>query len=57
MMEQPHSRETHDDPVFIADGDHVIISDRSARLCDILHTAAVSSLDIVTEREERIGSQ
>ena len=34
-----------------------VITDGSARLCDVLHTALVRALNIVAEWEECIGSK
>ena len=44
----------HDHPVFIACIDHIVVSHRTSRLRDILHTAPVGALDIVAKWEECI---
>ena len=54
MVEQADARECHRHLKAVAGVDHVIISNRAARLGDILHTAAVRALNIVAKREERI---
>ena len=56
-MEQSHSGEVHDDAVLVAGLDDDIISHRAARLSYIPDTTAVSTLDIVAEREERVGAE
>ena len=35
----------------------MVIPDRTARLCDILHAALVRTLDVIAEREEGITAQ
>ena len=56
-MEQTDACECHRHSVFIADFDHVVVTDRSARLCDIFYAALVCALDIVAEREEGVRSE
>ena len=56
-MEQSHSGEVHDDAVLVAGLDDDIISHRTARLSYVPDTTAVSTLDIVAEREERVGAE
>ena len=56
-MEQTDSGECHYHAVFVAGSDYIVITDRSARLCHISHTASVRTLDVVTKREERIGTK
>lgn len=57
MVEQADARECHRHLKAVAGVDHVIISNRAARLGDILHTAAVRALNIVAKREERIRAK
>ena len=56
-MEQTDTCKRHRHFVFIARRDHILIPDRAARLRDILHTALVRPLNVVAEREERIGAE
>ena len=37
--------------------DNILITDGTARLCDILNAALVSALNVVAEGEEGIGTQ
>ena len=57
VMEQTDSCKCHRNIVFITCINDIVITDGSARLCDILHTALMSTLYIVPEREERIRSK
>ena len=54
MMEQTNSCKCHCHTVLIARRDNILITNRSTRLCDIFHTGLMCTLDIITEREERI---
>ena len=56
-MEQTDTGECHRHSVFIAHIDHVVVTDRSTRLCDILYTALVGTLNIITEREESVRAE
>ena len=56
-MEQADSGECQYHVVFIAGFDHIVVTDRAARFCDILYTGAVCSFDVVTEWEEGIRTQ
>ena len=56
-MEKTDAREYHCHSVLIAALDDKVISDRTARLSDILNAALVRTLNVVREREERIGTQ
>ena len=56
-MEQTDACECHRHSVLIADFDHIVVTDRSARLCDIFYAALVCALDIVAEREEGVRSE
>ena len=57
VMEQADAGEGHRHVVFVAGLDHVVIANGSARLRDIFHAALMCTLDIVTEREERVRAQ
>ena len=57
MMEQTHTSEGHGDAVFVAGHDDMIITHRTTSLGDILHTALMSTFDIVAKGEERITAQ
>lgn len=52
MVEQTNTGECHRHSVFIAHIDHIVVTDRSTRLCDILYAALVGTFDIVAERED-----
>ena len=56
-MEQTDAGECHYHVVLIAGFDHMIVTDGSARLCDIFYAALVCALDVVAEGEERIRSK
>ena len=57
VVEQPDPCKGHDDIIFVACIDNIIISNGASRLGDVCYPAPVGSLDIVTEREERIGAE
>ena len=57
MVEQTNTGECHRHSVFVAHIDHVVVTDRSARLRDILYAALVGTFDIVAEREEGVTAQ
>ena len=57
MMEQTQACKTHHHTIFVAGCDHMVITDRSARLCHIVHATLVGTLNIVAEGEEGIGSK
>ena len=54
MVEQTNTGECHRHSVFVAHIDHVVVTDRSTRLRDILYAALVGTFDIVAEREEGV---
>ena len=56
-MEQTDTCKRHRHFVFIAGRDHILIPDRAARLRDVSHTGLVRPLNVVAEREERIGAK
>ena len=56
-MEQTDACECHRHSVLIADFDHIVVTDRSARLCDIFYAALLLRVDIVAEREEGVRSE
>ena len=57
MVEQTDTGECHCHSVFVAHIDHVVVTDRATRLCDILHAALVGTFDIVAEREEGVRAE
>ena len=57
MMKEADARHGHGDIIFITGCDNMIITDRAARLRNIGHAAAMSSFDIVAEREKRIAAE
>ena len=56
-MEQTDTCEGHSHAVLVTALNDCIISDRSARLGDVLDTALLRALDIVGEREESVGAE
>ena len=57
VVEQSHVSEGHGHIVLVAGLDDIVVTDAAAGLCDILHAALVSTLDVVTEGEESVGAQ
>ena len=57
MVEQTDSCKRHYHVVFVAGCDDILITNRSARLCDVLNTTLMRTLDVVAEGEECIGSK
>ena len=56
-MEQTNASERHCHVIFVAAFNDCVITHGTARLCDVLHTALLCALDIVTEREERVRTK
>ena len=56
-MEQTDTCEGHSHAVLIAALDDSVVSDRSARLGDVLDAALLCALDVIGEREESVGSE
>lgn len=54
MMEKAQAGEGHSDAVLVTGFDNIIIADRAASLGNILHTAAMRTLDIIAKGEEGI---
>ena len=57
MVEQTDAGKCHGHAILVAGLYHVVITDRTAWLRDILHTALVSTLDVVAKWEECIRAQ
>ena len=57
MMEQAHTGKGHGHPVAVGAGDDEVVADGAARLGNILHAALLGALDIIAEREERVGAE
>ena len=57
VMEQAQPGEAHDHVVLVAGLNHVVVSDRATRLCDVADARLVGALDIVAEGEEGVGTQ
>ena len=57
MVEEADAGKAHDHVVRVTGSDDVVVADGAAGLCHILHAAAISSLDIVAEGEECIGTE
>ncbi len=56
-MEKSDSCKCHHHSILIAGIDNCVITDRSARLCNIFHATLMCTLNIITEREECIGTK
>ena len=56
-MEESHSGERHSDAVFVAAIDDEVVTDRAARLGDILNARLFGALDIIREGEEGIRAE
>ena len=54
MVEEAHAGEGHGDAVFVAGGYHVVVTNRTAGLGNILHAALVGAFDIVAKGEEGV---
>ena len=57
MVEQPDSGERHHHVVVVRCLDDKVIADRSAGLGYVLHAASERALDVVSEREECVGTE
>ena len=57
VMEQTDSRKAHRNTMLVAGFNDLSVTDRSTRLCDILHAASECTLNIIAEWEERIGAK
>ncbi len=57
MMEQPDSGECHDNPVFIADFDDIVVTNGTAGLGNIPDTGFFCPLHIVAEGEEGVTAE
>ena len=56
-MEQAQAGECHCNTVLVAGFDNIIITDRAASLCNILHATAMRTLNIIAEREESVTAE
>ena len=57
VVEQTDSGKAHHHTIFVTGFDYMVITDRSARLCYILHATSVGALDVISKWEERIRAQ
>ena len=57
VMEQTNTGKCHHHIIFVAGLNHCIITDRTARLCNICHTALMGPFNIIREWEEGIRAQ
>ncbi len=57
MVEKSHSGERHDHIIFVATIYNEIIANGSAGLGNVRNAALVGALDVIAEREERIGAE
>ena len=57
MVEKSHAGEGHYHIIFISSVDYNVVPDGSAGLCNVAYAAALCSLDVVVEREERVGAE
>ncbi len=56
MMEKAHTRKRHCNFVFITAVNHYIVAYGTARLGNKADAAAAGALNIVVEREKRVGT-
>lgn len=54
MMEESYASKCHGNAVLVASVDNMVITDRTACLCDILHSALVGALDVIAKWEESV---
>ena len=57
MVEQTDTCEGHSHAVLVTALDDSVVSDGSARLCDVLDAALLRALDVIGEWEESIGAE
>ena len=57
MMEQPQAAKCHGNAVFVAGVNHLLVTDGTASLDNGGHAAAVRTLNVVAEGEERVAAQ
>ena len=57
VMEKTHACEGHRDAILVAGVDNMVVADGATGLGDVLHTALVGALDVVSEGEEGITTQ
>src|SRR5689334_19381672 len=57
MSEMPDAGEHHCEAVFVTGGDRLAVALRAAGLDDRRHAGRGSGVDVVPEREERVGSK
>ena len=57
MVEQSDACECHSNVVLVACHDDMVVTDGSAGFGNVLNTALVSTLDVIAEREECIGTE
>ena len=56
-MEQAQAGECHGNTVLIAGLNNIVITDRAACLCNILHAAAMCTLNVIAKREECVTAK
>ena len=56
-MEQADAGECHCDIVLVAGLDDIVVTDRTAGLCNVSNNGLLCTLDVVTEREECVRSK
>ena len=56
-MEQSHSGKCHCHSVLVRSLDNLVVTNGSAGLCNVLNAALLSTLDVITEGEECIGTE
>ena len=57
MMEQSHTSECHGYTILVTGLDNIVVTNAATSLCNVFHSALVSTLDVVTEWEEGITTQ
>ena len=57
VVEQSHTVECHCNTVLVTAVDYFLVTHRAARLNDVLHTALLCTLNVITEGEECIRTK
>ena len=57
MVEKAHTRECHHHSVSVRALDDEVVADGASGFCNVFNTRLLCSLDIVTDRDECIGSE
>ncbi len=57
VVEQAQTGKRHGDAVFVTGLDDIVVADGAARLRNVGHTGLMGTFNVVTEREECVGTQ